>query len=73
MTTNKILKTLGDLIRRTAFLMFKLCGMFLSLCWQAFLADTSKTGTTTECPYDKEMREYYECAAEHNFKEGWGP
>ena len=72
MTVNKVLSAFGELIKRSVQLVFKLCGVFLSLCWHAFLADTPKRDKSGECPSDKELREHYEHAAAHDFKDGWG-
>ena len=71
MTVNKVLSAFGELIKQSVQLVFKLCGVFLSLCWHAFLADTPERDKSGESPSDEEMREYHEHAAEYNFKDGW--
>lgn len=72
MTFKTLLSALARLAIRAVSLVFKLCGVFLTLCFQAFIAGASESGDSDERAAQHDSDNYYASAAEYNFKDGWG-
>lgn len=72
MAFKKLLSALGDLAVRTVSLVFKLCGVVLTVLLQAFVAGATRSNESDEHAAQVENDEYYSRAAATHYEDWYG-